>query len=313
MRTAADFATVLLFQLTEVNVPDKTEQGLSALTPQLSLLPDNLSRAILKHIHQCIHYEPTIGIMGKSGVGKSSLCNTLFNPAPAKVSAIKGCTRRVQIYQLSLAPHALLIVDFPGIGETPELDRIYTRLYQHWLGQLDLIIWVLKADDRAWNNDIRCYRQLISQGADPVRFLFVLNQADKIEPCREWDLATHQPSLLQQQHLQIKIAQVNTLFSPRHPVLAVSASEGFNMLLWAETFIRALPDNASSAVTRQLESTYRTENIINTARDNFARGVGDIFDDALSAMQTTGVMVYQLKRLRHRLLSVVRAVWHFLF
>ena len=273
----------------------------------------HLSRTILKHVHQCIHYEPTIGIMGKSGVGKSSLCNTLFNPPPAKVSAIKGCTRRVQTYQWALAPHALLIVDFPGIGETPELDRLYPRLYQHWLGQLDLIIWVLKADDRAWNDDIRCYRQLISQGADPVRFLFVLNQADKIEPCREWDLVTHQPSLRQQQHLQVKIAQVNALFSPRHPVLAVSASEGFNMLLWAETFIRALPDNASSAVTRQLESGYRTENVIKTARDNFARGVGDIFDDALSAMQTTGALVHQLKRLRHRLLSVVHAVWHFLF
>jgi len=294
-------------------VPDKTEQGISALTQPLSFFPEYLSLGILKHIHQYIHYEPTIGIMGKSGVGKSSLCNTLFNPPPANVSAVKGCTRQVGRYQLSLAPYALLIVDFPGIGETPERDRIYTRLYQHWLGKLDLIIWVLKADDRAWNDDIRCYNQLISQGADPARFLFVLNQADKIEPCREWNLVTHQPSLLQQQHLQVKIAQVNALFSPQHPVLAVSASEGFNMLLWAETFIRALPDNASSAVTRQLEPEYRTKNVINTAQDNFVRGVGDIFDDALCAMQTTGVLVRQFKRLRQRLLSVVRAVWHLLF
>lgn len=294
-------------------MPDKTEQGIAALTQPLSFFPEYLSLAILKHIHQCIHYEPTIGIMGKTGVGKSSLCNTLFTPPPAKVSAVKGCTRQVGRYQLSLAPYALLIVDFPGIGETPERDRIYTRLYQHWLGKLDLIIWVLKADDRAWNDDIRCYNQLISQGADPAGFLFVLNQADKIEPCREWDLVTHQPSLLQQEHLEVKIAQVNALFSPQHPVLAVSASEGFNMLLWAETFIRALPDNASSAVTRQLEPEYRTKNVINTAKDNFARGVCDIVDDALCAMQTTGVVVRQFKRLRQRLLSVVRAVWHLLF
>ena len=64
-------------------MPDKTEQGLSALTQPLSLLPDNLSRAILKHIHQCIHYEPTIGIMGKSGVGKSSLCNIIAKHYPS--------------------------------------------------------------------------------------------------------------------------------------------------------------------------------------------------------------------------------------
>lgn len=294
-------------------MPDKTEQGISALTQSLSFLPEYLSLAILKLIHQCIHYEPTIGIMGKSGVGKSSLCNTLFNPRPANVSAVKGCTRQVQRYQMSLAPHALLFVDFPGIGETPELDRIYTRLYRHWLGKLDLIIWVLKADDRAWNDDIRCYRQMISQGADPARFLFVLNQADKIEPCREWDLVTHQPSLLQQQHLQIKIAQVNELFSPAHPVLAVSAPEGFNISLWVEALITALPDKASSGVTRQLEPAYRTNKVNNTAQEGFARVVGDIFDESVEALLESHALRTWLKQARSRLLSLAKLLWHRFF
>ncbi|WP_230845674.1 GTPase family protein [Yersinia pseudotuberculosis] len=147
-----------------------------------------------------------------------------------------------------------------GIGETPTLDKMYARLYQHWLNKLnklDLIVWVLKADDRAWNDDIRCYRQLVSQGANPAHFLFVLSQADKIEPCREWDTATHQPSLRQQQNLQEKVTLVNTIFSPVHPVSAVSASEGFNIPRWVETLIAVLPDKASSAVIRQLEPEYR--------------------------------------------------------
>nr|WP_304485979.1 GTPase [Rahnella aquatilis] len=294
-------------------MPDKTEQGISALKQPLSFLPESLSLAILKHIHQCIHYEPTIGIMGKTGVGKSSLCNTLFTPPPAKVSAVKGCTRQVQRYQLSLAPYALLIVDFPGIGETPELDRIYTRLYQHWLSQLDLIIWVLKADDRAWNDDIRCYRQMISQGADPARFLFVLNQADKIEPCREWDTVTHQPSLLQQQHLQIKIAQVNELFSPAHPVLAVSVPEGFNISLWVEALITALPDKASSGVTRQLEPAYRTNKVNNTAQEGFTRVVGDIFDESVEALLGSHTLRKWLQQVRYRLLSLAKLLWHRFF
>jgi len=294
-------------------VPDKTEQGISALTQPLSLIPEYLTCAILKHIRHCIHYEPTIGIMGKSGVGKSSLCNTLFTPPPANVSAVKGCTRQVQHYQMSLSPHSLLIVDFPGIGETPELDRIYTRLYQHWLNQLDLIVWVLKADDRAWNDDIRCYRQLVSQGAEPARFLFVLNQADKIEPCREWDIESRQPSIRQQQNLQEKVTQVYAAFSPIHPVLAVSVSEGFNIPRWVETLITILPDKASSAVTRQLEPEYRTEKVTTTAQESFARVVGDIFDESVDALLESHTIRTWLKQVRSRLLSLARLFWHRFF
>ncbi|AIN15985.1 hypothetical protein DJ40_1247 [Yersinia pseudotuberculosis] len=251
--------------------------------------------------------------MGKSGAGKSSLCNTLFRFPPANVDAVKGCTRRAQQYKTSDGLHALNIIDFPGIGETPTLDKMYARLYQHWLNKLDLIVWVLKADDRAWNDDTRCYRQLVSQGAKPAHFLFVLSQADKIEPCREWDTATHQPSLRQLQNLQEKVTQVNTVFSPVHPVLAVSASEGFNIPRWVETLITVLPDKASSAVTRQLEPEYRTEKVTTTAQEGFARVVGDIFDESVEALLESHALRTWLKQARSRLLSLAKLLWHRFF
>ncbi|RAT18817.1 ATP/GTP-binding protein [Lonsdalea populi] len=251
--------------------------------------------------------------MGKSGAGKSSLCNTLFRFPPANVDAVKGCTRRAQQYKTSDGLHALNIVDFPGIGETPTLDKMYARLYQHWLNKLDLIVWVLKADDRAWNDDTRCYRQLVLQGAKPAHFLFVLSQADKIEPCREWDTATHQPSMRQQQNLQEKVTQVNTVFSPVHPVLAVSASEGFNIPRWVETLIAVLPDKASSAVTRQLEPAYRTEKVTTMAQEGFSRVVGDIFDESVEALLESHTLRKWLKQVRYRLLSLAKLVWYRFF
>ncbi|HEJ7203662.1 TPA: 50S ribosome-binding GTPase [Serratia marcescens] len=251
--------------------------------------------------------------MGKTGAGKSSLCNTLFTSPPANVDAVKGCTRFAQQYKTSGGLNALNIIDFPGIGETPTLDKMYAHLYQHWLNKLDLIVWVLKADDRAWDDDIRCYRQLVSQGADPARFLFVLNQADKIEPCREWDVINHQPSLHQQKNLQEKMAQVNAVFSPVHPVLAVSAPEGFNIGLWVEALITALPDKASSAVTRQLEPVYRTEKVTTTVQEGFARVVGEIFDNSVEALLESHTLRAWLTRIRYRLISLAKLLWHRFF
>ncbi|WP_399675934.1 GTPase family protein [Serratia sp. szju] len=287
-------------------IPEVTKQSLSRL-------PGVLSDELVERLLQCVHYEPVIGIMGKSGAGKSSLCNTLFRFPPANVDAVKGCTRRAQQYKTSDGLHALNIIDFPGIGETPTLDKMYARLYQHWLNKLDLIVWVLKADDRAWNDDTRCYRQLVSQGAKPAHFLFVLCQADKIEPCREWDTATHQPSLRQMQNLQEKVTQVNTVFSPVHPVLAVSASEGFNIPRWVETLITVLPDKASSAVTRQLEPAYRTEKVTTTAQEGFSRVVGDIFDESVEALLESHALRTWLKQARSRLLSLAKLLWHRFF
>ena len=47
------------------------------------------------------------------------------------------------------------------------------------------VLWVIKADDRAltvdeqfWHGVMQPYRQKV---------LFVINRADKIEPCHEWD------------------------------------------------------------------------------------------------------------------------------
>lgn len=287
-------------------IPEVTKQSLSRL-------PGVLSDELVERLLQCVHYEPVIGIMGKSGAGKSSLCNTLFTSPPANVDAVKGCNRRAQQYKTSDGLHVLNIIDFPGIGETPTLDKMYARLYQHRLNKLDLIVWVLKADDRAWNDDIRCYRQLVSQGGDPTRFLFVLSQADKIEPCREWDTATHQPSLRQQQNLQEKVTQVNTVFSPIHPVLAVSASEGFNISQWVETLITALPDKASSGVTRQLDPVYRTEKVTTTAQEGFARVVGEIFDNSVEALLESHTLRAWLTRIRYRLISLAKLLWHRFF
>lgn len=65
---------------------DSTERGINVLKQHLSILPGHITNMMLEHIRQSIHYEPVIGIMGKSGVGKSTLCNALFEQPLSPVS-----------------------------------------------------------------------------------------------------------------------------------------------------------------------------------------------------------------------------------
>ncbi|RAU36707.1 ATP/GTP-binding protein [Enterobacter sp. RIT418] len=251
--------------------------------------------------------------MGKTGAGKSSLCNTLFRNSPAKVNAVRGCTRRIQRYQVRHDSRILHILDFPGIGETPELDRIYCRLYREESPGLELVVWVLKADDRAWKDDLRCYHELLAAGAKPESFLFVLSQADKTEPCREWDLLSNHPSPQQAINISTRAELAAALFAAVHPVIAVSAAERYNLARWAEALLRALPVRSSSTVTCHLHPDLRTESAERIARDNFVSVAAEIFDDATVVLQRSGTLIRHFQHLRQQFLSVIRAVWRFLF
>ena len=62
--------------------------AIEAIEKPLSSLPYSLSRHILEHLRKLTSHEPVIGIMGKSGAGKSSLCNALFQGEVTPVSDV---------------------------------------------------------------------------------------------------------------------------------------------------------------------------------------------------------------------------------
>ena len=54
----------------------------------LEILPENIRDSIARRINDVISYDPVIGIMGKTGAGKSSLCNAIFKGDIGAVSDV---------------------------------------------------------------------------------------------------------------------------------------------------------------------------------------------------------------------------------
>lgn len=290
-----------------MNKPD----CLQALEQPLASLPFTLRQLILERIQNLTHYEPVIGIMGKSGAGKSSLCNELFRGEVSPVSDVNSCTRDVLRFRLRSGRHSLVIVDLPGVGENGWRDHEYRALYRRMLPELDLVLWVIKADDRAltvdeqfWHGVMQPYRQKV---------LFVINQADKTEPCHEWDILTSKPSPHQLGNLKAKQAAIMAMFKPHHPVCVVSARTGWGIEEMVATIMRCLPDRATSPVVTQLHGRFCTEPVKSQARDSFGDAVGRVFDTAESSSFLSASLKTMIRSVRDAVVSVARAVWDWIF
>ncbi|EBT1279299.1 GTPase family protein [Salmonella enterica] len=285
--------------------------GLQAIEKPLSSLPLAIGGQILKHIHKLAHHEPVIGIMGKTGAGKSSLCNELFRGEMSPVSDVNACTRDVLRFRLRSGDRSLVIVDLPGVGESGQRDHEYTALYRRILPEMDLVLWVIKADDRALSVDELFWHRVMKNHRQQV--LLVINQADKIEPCHEWDTRTSTPSAQQRANLQEKQAAITAMFKPHHPVCLVSACSGWGIEDMVATMMRCLPDRATSPVATQLHGRLCTEPVRTQARDGFGEAVGRVFDTAESSSLLPAPLKTVIRTVRDAVVSVARAVWDWIF
>ncbi|EPC3781371.1 GTPase family protein [Citrobacter farmeri] len=284
------------------------QEGINTIGKSMDALPTRLSDTILKHIQSLTDYEPVIGIMGKTGAGKSSLCNALFASEVSPVSDVVACTREPLRFSLQVGERIMTLVDLPGVGESRLRDAEYAALYREQLLRLDLVLWLIKADDRALAVDEHFYRQVIGESYRH-KVLFVICQSDKVEPTS----SGNKLSTEQKQNISRKICLLHEMFKPVNPVCAVSVRLQWGLRVMAERMIRCLPREASSPVAVQLSAPLRTDSINKKARDDFGETVGSVLDTVSSMPLIPAPVRTAIQSLRDIVVSVARAVWNFFF
>ncbi len=232
---------------------------------------------IFSRINSVLNYQPVVGVFGKTGAGKSSLCNAVFGKDVCEISDIAGCTRKPQEVILDIGGKGIKLLDVPGVGESNERDKEYAELYRSILPELDLVLWVIKGDDRAFSSDETFYKSLVRPYIDKGRpFIIALNQVDKIEPFREWDESAQKPGAKQAENIEQKRMSVAKIFDlPYSCVIPVSANEKYGLVQLVEKIIEVLPADKKAIVLDSVKAENRSENSKAEAKDGL---IGEIFN-----------------------------------
>lgn len=175
------------------------KKGNSSKENRLSQLEKIIGTEDAKKLSELIDNEkskpPKIAVIGKSGVGKTTTINNLFN-AEWKTSHSVAGTKKAQLKDFELAGGGKLsIYDMPGLGEDIDADIEYEKIYRKVLPEADVVLWVVQANARDLAEDQRILREVVldTMGDLKGKLVIGLNQVDKIGP-GEWDDKLNYPS-----------------------------------------------------------------------------------------------------------------------
>ncbi len=285
----------------------------------LSKLPEELRQEVKKRLIDVINYTPRIGVMGKSGAGKSSLINAIVGKQVCKTGGVGGCTRAFQEERSIIGNSTIIFMDLPGIAENQNRDLEYKKLYAEKVKGLDLILWVIKVDDRANQNDEEFYNWLIKY-CHKERILFVLSQCDKAEPSRDWDYKTYQPSEAQLSIInQNKQRIVNDFKVSSDNVLPVACEyyngkfDRWQIELLMTRVIQCIPPEASPIVYKHMDRQNRTPESDKKAKEDWGNILDKIIDFAIDNIPAPKIVKDTLKAGKEFIKDVGERVFNFFF
>lgn len=174
-------------------------------------------------------YSLQIMFIGKTGYGKSTTLNRLVGKDVFDTSDVSVCTKDLytSMYRINRnIPSFLMISDLPGIGETNYADQHYFDWYKEMFEKSNVVVYVLRADQRDFAVDEQIINSMFSTSEDKKKLLLAINYADKIEPVnRKAGL-----SYIQLENLEKRMADVSRIFNiSKDNILYYSAADEINV------------------------------------------------------------------------------------
>jgi uncharacterized protein len=218
---------------------------------------------------------PKIAIIGKSGVGKTSTINALFN-LEEEVSHV-GAGTLVAAEKSVVLPNGIPLkevdmpnpekkddvskseedfkklpngtplkaVDMPGLGEDLEKDKEYKLIYEKILPTSDIILYIIQADLKALRQDQRILKEIVCPIVKDIkeRLVIGLNQVDRIGP-GNWNLKFNWPSPEQEASIDRRCLDIRAKFSKEVDISAdqieyYSAEKRYRLFNLLSCIIRA--------------------------------------------------------------------------
>ncbi len=140
-------------------------------------------KEIVDELQFSLSLPPQIVFIGKTGVGKSSTINELFDPDPhLPVDHVEPATINMEVRDLPLGDRGkLTYVDCPGLGAGEVIDKRNIKAYKEILSNCDVAVWIIKADDRTLGFDQTLIKEILPDRLKK-NLVVGINQVDKIEP-----------------------------------------------------------------------------------------------------------------------------------